>query len=31
MKNLLRYLRIIKIDIGLDLIKPYRKEDVWKS
>jgi len=28
MKNILRHLRIIEINIGLDLIKPYRKEDV---
>ena len=31
MKNILRHLGIIEINIGLDLIKPYRKEDVWKS
>ena len=31
MKNILRHLRIIEINIGFDLIKPYRKEDVWKS
>ncbi len=31
MRNLLKHLRIIEINFGFDLIKPYRKEDVWKS